>query len=744
MPFDDRDQPLDDATKTYFAPLGCGRFLREQLELAAIARHEKSVVVDERVAAHLVICSQCSDAVQRLDADNALLSELAGALKPRGGGREGAAAAPSPEESGPIPGYRIGDELHRGGQGAVFMAEQLATRRRCAVKMLLGGRFASPMQRVRFEREVEVVAALRHPSIVTLYESGISTGGSPWFAMEFVEGERLDHFVARTRPSARALVELFLRIADAIAYAHRRGVIHRDLKPGNILVDKDGVPRVLDFGLARAESEQDAKTDPKSGTTLAGEFLGTFAYAAPEQLSGDPSTVDSRCDLYALGVVLYECLAGRKPFENARSIAEVVEQKLLRTPVRPSEVRRETLPRAEAALDSDLDVIAIRLLAADPSRRYDTADALAEDLTRHLEGRPILAREDSVTYVLRRTLRRNWIPATAAALVVVTLLGAGIALAFAYANAERERDRAEKSLRAFRDALESIDPELGQGSSAMNVGEFLALVEQQVDTDLVEEPELLAGILRTIGLVHLGFERMDLAAAAIERAHALALAAHEAGRGSDVELADASIALAMLRFNQGDFDAAEADYRRTVELRERALGPNSMAAVDALRQLASTKRAQGRLDLSRAALDEALRRAKFFPDGRASAITRAAVLNGSGVLWAAQRDDLRALADFEAALAQVSRFVDADDFRIGRTLASIASAEERLGRFDSALANAERSLAIIRQRKGDLARSTKRGETQVARISAKIAARDGTGAGGDSATTPGAPTAGEP
>lgn len=744
MPFDDRDQPLDDATKTYFAPLGCGRFLREQLELAAIARHEKSVVVDERVAAHLVICSQCSDAVQRLDADNALLSELAGALKPRGGGREGAAAAPSPEESGPIPGYRIGDELHRGGQGAVFMAEQLATRRRCAVKMLLGGRFASPMQRVRFEREVEVVAALRHPSIVTLYESGISTGGSPWFAMEFVEGERLDHFVARTRPSARALVELFLRIADAIAYAHRRGVIHRDLKPGNILVDKDGVPRVLDFGLARAESEQDAKTDPKSGTTLAGEFLGTFAYAAPEQLSGDPSTVDSRCDLYALGVVLYECLAGRKPFENARSIAEVVEQKLLRTPVRPSEVRRETLPRAEAALDSDLDVIAIRLLAADPSRRYDTAAALAEDLTRHLEGRPILAREDSVTYVLRRTLRRNWIPATAAALVVVTLLGAGIALAFAYANAERERDRAEKSLRAFRDALESIDPELGQGSSAMNVGEFLALVEQQVDTDLVEEPELLAGILRTIGLVHLGFERMDLAAAAIERAHALALAAHEAGRGSDVELADASIALAMLRFNQGDFDAAEADYRRTVELRERALGPNSMAAVDALRQLASTKRAQGRLDLSRAALDEALRRAKFFPDGRASAITRAAVLNGSGVLWAAQRDDLRALADFEAALAQVSRFVDADDFRIGRTLASIASAEERLGRFDSALANAERSLAIIRQRKGDLARSTKRGETQVARISAKIAARDGTGAGGDSATTPGAPTAGEP
>lgn len=732
MSFDDLGPTADDATKTYFAPLGCGKFPREQLELAAIARHEKSVVVDERVAAHLVICTQCSEAVQRLDADNALLSELAGALKPRNGTREGAAPAASSAEAGPIPGYRLGDELHRGGQGAVFLAEQLATRRRCAVKMLLGGRFASPMQRVRFEREVEVVAALRHPSIVTLYESGISTGGSPWFAMEFVEGERLDHFVARTKPSPRALVELFLRIADAIAYAHRRGVIHRDLKPGNILVDKDGVPRVLDFGLARAESEQDARSDPKSGTTLAGEFLGTFAYAAPEQLSGDPAAVDSRCDLYALGVVLYECLAGRKPFENARSIAEVVEQKLLRTPMRPSEVRRETLSRAEAALDSDLDVIALRLLAADPARRYDTADALAEDLTRHLEGRPILAREDSVTYVMRRTLRRNWIPATAAALVLATILGAGVALAFAYANAERERDRAEKSLRAFREALESIDPELGQGSSAMNVGEFLALVEQQVDTDLVEEPELLAGILRTIGLVHLGFERIDLAASAIERAHGLALAAHEAGRGSDVDFADASIALAMLRFNQGDYDAAEVAYRRTVELRERALGPNAIATVDALRQLASTKRRQGRLDLSRAALDEALRRAELFPDGRASAIARAALLNGSGVLWAAEGNDLRALADFEAALAEVGRSVEADDFRIGRTLFSIASAEARLGRLEAALANAERGLSIMKERKGGLARSTLRGEEQVASIRAKIAERDGADGRGES------------
>ena len=212
-------------------PAGCGKFPRDTLELAALARTDRGVPVDERLAPHLVICKRCSDAVDRFAADNAFLGEFAKVPNKIGrsaSGTDGAAGitAGSPAEGDLIPGYRLGDEIHRGGQGAVFKAEQLATRRACAVKMLLGGRFASAVQRMRFEREVEVVAALRHPSIVTLYESGISRNGEPWFAMELVDGERLDEYVRRLKLDARAVAALLQRVADAIAYAHRRGVIH--------------------------------------------------------------------------------------------------------------------------------------------------------------------------------------------------------------------------------------------------------------------------------------------------------------------------------------------------------------------------------------------------------------------------------------------------------------------------------------------------------------------------------------
>ncbi|MFN9078595.1 MAG: serine/threonine-protein kinase, partial [bacterium] len=322
---------LPDETQAMELPAGCGKFPRDTLELAALAKTDRGVPVDERLAPHLVICKRCSDAVDRFAADNAFLGEFAKVPNKSGRSASGAGGAAgitagSPAEGDLIPGYRLGDEIHRGGQGAVFKAEQLATRRACAVKMLLGGRFASAVQRMRFEREVEVVAALRHPSIVTLYESGISRNGEPWFAMELVDGERLDEYVRRLKLDARAVAALLQRVADAIAYAHRRGVIHRDLKPGNILVDREGVPRVLDFGLARADAPGGG-ADPGSGSTMAGEFLGTFAYAAPEQLAGDPAAIDSRCDLYALGVVLDEALAGKRPFEGAKSIGELVLQK---------------------------------------------------------------------------------------------------------------------------------------------------------------------------------------------------------------------------------------------------------------------------------------------------------------------------------------------------------------------------------------------------------------------------------
>ena len=682
--------------------VGCGTYSRDELELAAIARADPAAPVATGLGEHLATCPPCRALVDRLAADNAFLDELAKvAALPRP-----TAVDPSADDgASPIAGYRVGDELHRGAQGVVYRAEQLATRRVCAVKMLIGGRFAADRERLRFEREVELVARMRHPSIVTLYESGISRRGEPWFAMELVDGVRLDAFVRERGLGARSVAELMRGIADGIAYAHRRGVIHRDLKPGNIVVDAEGVPRILDFGLARAD-DRGATEQPGSGTTMAGEFLGTFAYAAPEQLAGDPSAIDSRCDLYALGVVFYECLTGRRPFEGARSIAELVVQKSGATPPRPSALR--------PGIDRDLDVIVLRLLAADPARRYDTADALAEDLARHLDGRPILAREDSLAYVVGRHLRRHWIASSAAAALLATIVASGVALAILYANAERARVRSERTLSSFRDAVGSVNPESAAGGAGLTVEEFLGLIERNATEELATEPAVLAGVLDTIGIVHLGFEDAERAGASLAAALDTRRALHARGECSDAELAESLHNMGRVCIIRGELDAADAAYREAIELRTRAYGTRDARTLLSHRHRASCLRRQGLLGDALAYYDwielEA-RRTEGYPP-----LEMAAIINGRAFIdFAEGRFDL-ALQGYERALAAIRGQLAADDYRIGRSLYNIASAEEKLGRARDALAHAEEALVILRSRKGSDATTVQQVEQMVARL----------------------------
>jgi len=554
---------------------------------------------------------------------------------------------------------------------------------------------------MRFEREVEVVGAMRHPSIVTLYESGISRQGEPWFAMELVDGERLDEFVTRSKPTPRDIAVLMLRISEAVAYAHRRGVIHRDLKPGNILVDREGVPRVLDFGLARLDSVE-RQRDITQASGASGEFLGTFAYAAPEQLANDPAGIDSRCDLYALGSLFYECLVGRTPFADAGSVAELVALKSRGTIRRPNEAIAAGAPR----VDRDLEVIVLRLLAVEPARRYDTADALAEDLSRYLDGRPILAREDSLTYVVTKTLRRHWVFSSLGAALVVTVLGGTVALALAFQQADAERARVNLAFRAFRDALESADPETGAGASTMTVAEFLTHVDKRVQAELASEPESLADIQLTIGLVQLGFDESIQTSDAIFHAYEVISRGHAEGRVSDDQYARASVALARLRFQRGDYAGSEAAYREALSVRERVVGPGALETVDTLRQLSAPVRRLGRLEETQVLLDEALRRAEGLPPDQESAVAKAAVLNSRALLALSRNDDELARREFQATLDAIAPFVAPDDFRIGRTLFSLARAEFALGNRTEALAHARKAYEILRLRKGEAARST--------------------------------------
>jgi serine/threonine protein kinase/WD40 repeat protein len=343
------------------------------------------------------------------DGDRELLEEVRGLIA-----HEPRTALPlepaAPGGFGDIVGERLGAFrllrlLGEGGMGAVFEAEEEHPRRRVALKVLRLAS-ASASARSRFMREIRLLAGLQHPGIAAIYEAGVARrpGGPelPFFAMELVQGARLDEFARQRRPSLEERLALVAEICDAVQHAHQRGVIHRDLKPGNILVVEDpgraGAPRpkVLDFGIARA-------TEGESETALltrAGQILGTLAYMSPEQVLGDPAEQDTRSDVYSLGVILYELVCGRLPLDlDTSALPEAARRIREEEPERPA--------RLAPGLRGDVETIVLKALEKDRERRYQSAAELAEDLRRHLRGEPIAARSHSALYVLRRTMRRH-------------------------------------------------------------------------------------------------------------------------------------------------------------------------------------------------------------------------------------------------------------------------------------------------------------------------------------------------
>jgi len=358
---------------------------REELERLAAGASG-----DEAISRHVESCAICQLVTQRIRQENALIDEFAGATSsttPR---------APVKAEWPKLDGYEVTSEIHRGGQGIVYRAVQLNTKRIVAVKTLAPRSPIGNRHRRRFEREIEVVAQLRHPHIVTLFDSNVTPDGLHYFVMEYVEGVRLgDHLRCMPEPSIRSILQLFGTICEAVHFAHQRGVIHRDLKPANILVDREGAPHVLDFGLAKALGTE-FSAEPYA-VTRGGEFLGTLAYASPEQVLADPERVDARADVYALGVVLYEMLTGRLPYPVDGSLSDVVRSITEIEPARPSLVRQD--------IDDGLEAIVLRALAKDPRRRYPSAESFHRDVLLYLSGKPITAVPFRVAARNRRRLQ---------------------------------------------------------------------------------------------------------------------------------------------------------------------------------------------------------------------------------------------------------------------------------------------------------------------------------------------------
>ncbi|MFG0258835.1 MAG: tetratricopeptide repeat protein [Phycisphaerales bacterium JB041] len=427
-----------------------------------------------------------------------------------GAGRAGPATAlPA------VPGYRIVRELGRGGMGIVYEAERAHPRRMVALKVLRSS-FTQPAMRRRFEYEIQLLARLQHPGIAQIFDAGIvpsPDGPIPYFAMELVHGRTLHEIAKDPGLDLRARLELIARIADALHHAHQKGVIHRDLKPGNILIAPDGQPKILDFGVARAVDPDLQMTTMR---TEVGQLIGTLPYMSPEQVEGDPGQLDTRSDVYALGVVAYELIAGSLPYDlRNKLIPEAVRVIRQEEPSRLSATNRECR--------GDVETIIAKSLEKDRERRYQSVAEFASDLRRFLADEPIVARPPSRVYLVRKFAKRHRalvaVSSVALALLVsgavvstvlaVRLAGANTSLTDAVNEAGRARAEAQaraESAQAVNEfytthLLLAAAPEESLGRD-VTIVEALDDAAERVDSELAGQQEAAAFIHRALGSVY--------------------------------------------------------------------------------------------------------------------------------------------------------------------------------------------------------------------------------------------------
>jgi tetratricopeptide (TPR) repeat protein/tRNA A-37 threonylcarbamoyl transferase component Bud32 len=493
-----------------------------------------------------------------------------------------------------FPGYEVARVIHRGGQGVVFEAVQTSTKRRVALKVLHEGLLAGHHDRVRFEREVYILAQLKHPNIVSIHDSG-QIHGCLFFVMDYIDGWPLDVDARIRSSSIRERLVLFRKITEAVNAAHIRGIIHRDLKPSNMLIDEQGEPYVLDFGLAKLFSPGLEPGGHQSVQTTTGQFVGSLPWSSPEQVAGRPDDVDMRTDVYSLGVMLYHALTGQFPYPVSGSVRDVVDRILTAEPVRPSRIVRQ--------IDHEVETIVLKCLQKDRTSRYQNAGELARDIHRYLNHEAIEAKRDNSWYWLKKTVRRHRLPVG----IVVALVLAGTAFGLVFTGLHRRAVSAELATsdvsRDLGDLLVKLMYAMGRREGETTdlrrtLDDAARLADQFAD-----RPDIAGAIHHIVGVVHGNLGNQTEAETHMNRAVALTqhLDRPPPGWGAESRVARGQI----LR-ERDEFVEAERLLREGHEQLRGVYGLRHARVLAATFQLAVLYEYVGKLDEAESLLHETL------------------------------------------------------------------------------------------------------------------------------------------
>ncbi len=510
-----------------------------------------------------------------------------------------AAEGAAPQFVGP---YHLLEKLGEGGMGQVWLAEQSApVRRRVALKLIRTGIYDNALLQ-RFQAERQSLAIMDHPAIAKVFDAGTTEAGQPYFVMEYVRGLPITEYCDQKKLSIRDRIELFIQVCEGVQHAHQKAIIHRDIKPANILVtevDGKAKPRIIDFGIAKAVTSQ------ASGETLftqAGAFLGTPGYMSPEQADPGVQDIDTRTDVYSLGVLLYVLLTGAEPFDSAEwrklPLHEALRRLRKEDPLTPStrltskheasslaaEARGSEPRQLISQLRGDLDWITMKAIERDRSRRYGTPSELAADLHHYLNNEPVLARPASASYRLQKYVRRHRIAVAAASVIALLLVSFGVVQAVQLRRITRERDRADRIAEFMTGLFKASDPNERAGG-AVSASDLLDKGAKDVDAGLSGDPELQARMMYVMGRAYMYLGSYSRAQSLFERGIQVS---SSAGRQESRETLNAMHDLDWTLLQEGHFTEAESLQRNLVETQTRVLGPDHPDTLASISSLAQT------------------------------------------------------------------------------------------------------------------------------------------------------------